>query len=184
MVSGRAFYQNGTVWTDSTAQQKRSLRQKRITFAGPRILRAARAESFAFLMACPWGRDGCRRRRHPVHHPKPEDRMKTITTIVMTAALLLLTATGGFAATKPRVEVAFVLDSTGSMGGLIEGAKEKIWSIANDIVKGKPGPRREDRPCHLPRQGGRVCHPPLRSHRGHRFGLSKPAVHTRGRGRG
>ena len=34
MVSGRAFYQNGTVWTDSTAQQKRSLRQKRITFAG------------------------------------------------------------------------------------------------------------------------------------------------------
>ena len=26
------------------------------------------------------------------------------------------------------------------MGGLIEGAKEKIWSIANDIVKGKPAP--------------------------------------------
>ena len=66
--------------------------------------------------------------------------MKTITTIIMTAALVLLTATGGFAATKPRVEVAFVLDSTGSMGGLIEGAKEKIWSIANDIVKGKPAP--------------------------------------------
>ena len=70
MVSGRAFYQNGTVWTDSTAQQKRSLHQKRITFAGREILRAARAESFAFLMARPWGRDGCRRRRHPVHHPK------------------------------------------------------------------------------------------------------------------
>jgi hypothetical protein len=25
-----------------------------------------------------------------------------------------------------------VLDTTGSMGGLIEGAKQKIWSIANE----------------------------------------------------
>ncbi len=32
------------------------------------------------------------------------------------------------------VEVAFVLDNTGSMGGLIEGAKRKIWSIASAIV--------------------------------------------------
>ena len=30
---------------------------------------------------------------------------------------------------KPVVEVAFVLDTTGSMGPLIEGAKRKIWSI-------------------------------------------------------
>jgi Mg-chelatase subunit ChlD len=43
-------------------------------------------------------------------------------------------------AAKPRVEVAFVLDSTGSMGGLIEGAKQKIWSIANGIVAQKPTP--------------------------------------------
>ncbi len=40
----------------------------------------------------------------------------------------------------PRVEVVFVLDSTGSMGGLIEGAKQKIWSIANTIARGKPTP--------------------------------------------
>ncbi len=39
---------------------------------------------------------------------------------------------------KPRIEVAFVLDSTGSMGGLIEGAKQKIWSIATDIIKSNP----------------------------------------------
>jgi hypothetical protein len=30
-----------------------------------------------------------------------------------------------------RVEVAFVLDTTGSMGDLIDGAKKKIWSIAS-----------------------------------------------------
>lgn len=41
---------------------------------------------------------------------------------------------------KPKVEVVFVLDSTGSMGGLIEGAKQKIWSIANGIVARKPTP--------------------------------------------
>jgi Uncharacterized protein encoded in toxicity protection region of plasmid R478, contains von Willebrand factor (vWF) domain len=39
---------------------------------------------------------------------------------------------------KPRVEVAFVLDTTGSMSGLIEGAKKKIWSMANTIVDQNP----------------------------------------------
>ena len=32
MVNGRAFYQNGTVWTDSTAQGKKALRQRQIRF--------------------------------------------------------------------------------------------------------------------------------------------------------
>jgi hypothetical protein len=59
---------------------------------------------------------------------------------LVAAAGMLLAAAAGFAAAKPRVEVAFVLDSTGSMGGLIEGAKQKIWSIANDIIAQKPTP--------------------------------------------
>ena len=41
---------------------------------------------------------------------------------------------------KPRMEVCFVLDTTGSMSGLIEGAKQKIWSIANEMVSAKPAP--------------------------------------------
>lgn len=41
-------------------------------------------------------------------------------------------------AIKPVVEVAFVLDTTGSMGPLIEGAKRKIWSIATAIVDANP----------------------------------------------
>ncbi len=40
----------------------------------------------------------------------------------------------------PRAEVVFVLDSTGSMSGLIEGAKQKIWSIANSIISQDPAP--------------------------------------------
>ena len=41
---------------------------------------------------------------------------------------------------RPKAEVVFVLDTTGSMGGLLEGAKKKIWSIANEILKGSPKP--------------------------------------------
>ena len=42
---------------------------------------------------------------------------------------------------KPRIEVCFVLDTTGSMSGLIEGAKQKIWSIANEMISAKPTPQ-------------------------------------------
>ena len=40
---------------------------------------------------------------------------------------------------RPVVEVAFVLDTTGSMASLIEGAKRKIWSIATTIIDENPG---------------------------------------------
>ncbi len=39
---------------------------------------------------------------------------------------------------KSLVEVAFVLDTTGSMASLIDGAKKKIWSIADTIVDINP----------------------------------------------
>jgi Mg-chelatase subunit ChlD len=67
--------------------------------------------------------------------------MKMIITL-----LTLLVANSAVAArevpneTKPRIEVCFVLDTTGSMGGLIEGAKQKIWSIANEMISTKPTP--------------------------------------------
>jgi Mg-chelatase subunit ChlD len=41
---------------------------------------------------------------------------------------------------QPEVEVVFVLDTTGSMGGLIDAAKQKIWSISNQIATGQPTP--------------------------------------------
>ena len=44
-------------------------------------------------------------------------------------------------AAAPRIDVCFVLDTTGSMGGLIAGAKRKIWHIANGIVDREPTPR-------------------------------------------
>ena len=41
---------------------------------------------------------------------------------------------------KPRVDVVFVLDTTGSMDGLIQTAKEKIWSIATTMASAQQTP--------------------------------------------
>lgn len=41
---------------------------------------------------------------------------------------------------KPVVDVVFVLDTTGSMSGLIQTAKEKIWSIATTMSSAQPTP--------------------------------------------
>jgi Mg-chelatase subunit ChlD len=40
-----------------------------------------------------------------------------------------------------KVEVVFVLDTTGSMGGLIHAAKEKIWSIASTLAQAQQAPQ-------------------------------------------
>jgi len=42
---------------------------------------------------------------------------------------------------KPVVDVVFVLDTTGSMGGLIQTAKDKIWSIATTMASAQPTPQ-------------------------------------------
>ncbi|HSE40575.1 MAG TPA: vWA domain-containing protein [Acidobacteriota bacterium] len=38
------------------------------------------------------------------------------------------------------IDVAFCLDTTGSMSGLIEGAKQKIWTIVNTVNGAQPRP--------------------------------------------
>lgn len=39
------------------------------------------------------------------------------------------------------LEMVFVIDTTGSMGGLIEGAKEKVWGIINDAMQKSSQPK-------------------------------------------
>ncbi len=41
---------------------------------------------------------------------------------------------------KPSIEVVFVLDTTSSMSGLIQAAKEKIWSIASSMASAQQNP--------------------------------------------
>src|SRR3954470_8792571 len=75
------------------------------------------------------------------------DRAMTFRRASVLAALAAVAALGplsaaplGIKAPKPKVEVVFCLDTTGSMGGLIEGAKQKIWAICNQVASGKPTP--------------------------------------------
>jgi len=60
--------------------------------------------------------------------------------LLLAAALAAPLLHAAEAPAKPKLEVCFVLDTTGSMGGLIQGAKDKIWSIANEMVSTKPTP--------------------------------------------
>jgi hypothetical protein len=41
---------------------------------------------------------------------------------------------------QPIVEAVFVLDTTSSIGGLIQAAKDKIWSIASNLASAEPAP--------------------------------------------
>lgn len=43
-------------------------------------------------------------------------------------------------AARPKIEVVFALDTTGSMSDLIEGAKQKIWAIADELASADPSP--------------------------------------------
>jgi hypothetical protein len=72
---------------------------------------------------------------------KQEGRfMKKIVVLILLMILAAPVLCAEEKAAKPKVEVVFVLDTTGSMGGLIAGAKAKIWYIAEQIVRGKPTP--------------------------------------------
>jgi Mg-chelatase subunit ChlD len=41
---------------------------------------------------------------------------------------------------EQALEMVFVLDTTGSMGGLLEGAKQKIWGIVNEVMQSPSKP--------------------------------------------
>lgn len=68
---------------------------------------------------------------------------RNFTSSLALSALLALPAGVGQAAEqhhqgRQKIQVAFVLDTTGSMADLIEGAKQKIWSITNTILDVNP----------------------------------------------
>jgi Mg-chelatase subunit ChlD len=42
--------------------------------------------------------------------------------------------------TQPRIDVVFALDTTGSMSGLLDGAKQKIWTIVNQMANANETP--------------------------------------------
>ncbi len=69
--------------------------------------------------------------RGPVEPPEPPEPV--VETVVVEKTVEV-------PAERPRIDVVFVLDTTGSMTSLIEGAKRKIWSVANRLASGTPQP--------------------------------------------
>lgn len=61
---------------------------------------------------------------------------------LLAAILLATSASGAFANgdSKTPIDVVFCIDRSGSMEGVIETAKQKIWSIVTEIAKSKPTP--------------------------------------------
>jgi Mg-chelatase subunit ChlD len=58
----------------------------------------------------------------PVDDPIPSDQLRDHTT------------------GNSTLEMVFVLDTTGSMGGLLEGAKQRIWGIVNEVMQSPAHP--------------------------------------------
>lgn len=72
---------------------------------------------------------------------------RTAVVSVFTAGILLfgVTVRGGIVpagdtVSSPRIEAVFVLDTTGSMSGLINAAQEKIWAISSTLCQAEPAP--------------------------------------------
>ena len=75
--------------------------------------------------------------------------MRSHSTRLVTAALVCLLAIPAYA-TKPQiapteegghpVDVVIALDVSGSMSGLIESAKQRLWDIVNELAQAEPQP--------------------------------------------
>ena len=60
--------------------------------------------------------------------------MKKLTVILF---LLLSVGSMGWAATRPQIQLAILLDTSGSMDGLIGQAKSRLWKIVNELAAAK-----------------------------------------------
>src|SRR5262245_65855224 len=73
---------------------------------------------------------------------KPFVKMLGLGAVLAAAALASAPADAcGKKTAAPRdIDVVLCLDVSGSMGGLIDSAKNKLWDIVNELAKAKPAP--------------------------------------------
>jgi hypothetical protein len=64
--------------------------------------------------------------------------------LLIAAALVLSTSISRAAEApandKPHIDIVFCIDCSGSMGPVIEAAKQKVWAIVNQVARAKPSP--------------------------------------------
>jgi hypothetical protein len=63
--------------------------------------------------------------------------MTTKRTVMLTLALMVMVASGVpvEAAQAPRIQLAILLDTSGSMDGLIDQARSELWTIVNEMLR-------------------------------------------------
>jgi len=66
-------------------------------------------------------------------------RFLTAALVALSAATISRAAPGPDSSSK-NIDVAILLDTSGSMDGLIDSAKLKLWTIVNDLAKVEPTP--------------------------------------------
>lgn len=73
--------------------------------------------------------------------------MRTLTTLIALAALMLTTSAPALAHkdhAKPVIQIAILLDTSNSMDGLIQQAKSQLWKIINEFVMATRNGKRPD----------------------------------------
>ena len=64
-------------------------------------------------------------------------RVKILTVLVVIIGLLAMTVSAEKSQQKPVIQLAILLDTSGSMEGLIEQAKTQLWKIVNEMATAK-----------------------------------------------
>jgi hypothetical protein len=64
-------------------------------------------------------------------------RVKILTVLVVMIGLLAMTVSAEKSQQKPVIQLAILLDTSGSMEGLIEQAKTQLWKIVNEMATAK-----------------------------------------------
>jgi Mg-chelatase subunit ChlD len=87
-------------------------------------------------------------KRAAITFPGPDgssgiERLKEKTMRLWTATLsaVILAGTAAAQDDKPAIDVVFCIDCSGSMQGIIDTAKRKVWDIVNEIAKARPMPK-------------------------------------------
>ena len=76
---------------------------------------------------------------YPNAKANPSPQPEPIITTQMPAPSVITPITASHSQQK-KIEVVFVLDTTGSMSGLIQAAKDNIWSIASSMASAESSP--------------------------------------------
>ena len=76
----------------------------------------------------------------PIEAAPRTSRPKTVAVRKVAAEKVAVRKVDTRSSDRPNIDIVFCIDCSGSMGDVIETAKQKVWSIVNEVAKAKPSP--------------------------------------------